>query len=593
MRHVLVVLGMHRSGTSALTGAISGCGFALGKKLVPPAPDNPAGYFENATAVDINEELLLALGRGWDDLRPLPGGWVASPAATKATGRIVEWLREEFESDSGIVLKDPRLCLLFPLWRGVLNELRVPTSVVLATRPVSEVVASLATRDDLAPSHACLLWLSHMLAAEHASRGLDRTVVSYGRFVSQPVIEIERCLRDLGMPVPGQELLRNAVSAVDPGKRHHRSPQLDLDDGALRDRLAEAESLFGAEELSSGRFDALRAWLAERLPADAERLQPRAGALNLARRESRAHLAGALEVQRAFELARALAMERLDQLQQLSDTMHTVSELASSRLAEVEDLDRRLALTDAALREATALAEERLVDSIEIDRRLRAAEAALEAASALTKSNLEELREMDGRLGQTAEALAAAEGLAESRLSEIQRLEGQLRDVASALAGAEALAASRLSEVRALDDRLRLADEGLARASALAESRLSEIAKNDRRLRESDTAILSLERLALERLGAVEALDRQVAEERVVRSQLEASIARLESSLAIERAALSDAVSGLVQLQSNLELANERIDSLQVQVQSMEASFSWRMTRPLRWLASRWRGRRS
>jgi hypothetical protein len=156
--------------------------------LVPPAPDNPSGYFENATAVDINEELLLALGRGWDDLRPLPAGWQAGEAASLATRRIAAWLRDEFAQDDDIVLKDPRLCVLFPLWRSAFLASGIVPSVVLATRPVSEVVASLATRDDLDATHASLLWLKHMLGAEHASRGLVRTAVSYDHFVLQPTI---------------------------------------------------------------------------------------------------------------------------------------------------------------------------------------------------------------------------------------------------------------------------------------------------------------------------------------------------------------------------------------------------------------------
>jgi hypothetical protein len=672
-RRVLAVLGMHRSGTSALTGAIAGCGFALGMHLVPPAPDNPSGYFENATAVDINDELLLALGRGWDDLRPLPAGWQAGEAASLATRRIAAWLRDEFAQDDDIVLKDPRLCVLFPLWRSAFLASGIVPSVVLATRPVSEVVASLATRDDLDATHASLLWLKHMLGAEHASRGLVRTAVSYDHFVLQPVIELDRCLSELGAPKPGRDVMLHAVAAVDQGKRHHRAPTLDVGDSQLLDCLAEVERLLALPNAPSARFDEAQVWLDRRLSIEAVQRKSQAVALNRCRRESRANLAHAQEAQQGLEVARSLAMERLDQLHQLSESAEAVSELASRRLAEVEAIDQKLAVTDAALASVAALAEGRLGEIVELDRRLgeastaldvasaladtrlgeiveldrrlgeastaldvasaladtrlgeiveldrrlgeastaldvasaladtrlgeiveldgrlSEADAAIEAASAIARSRLEEMQSLDERLRQAGGALSRAESLAESRLSDILRLDGQLQAVASALASAESLAESRLVEVRALDSRLRLADEGLSLASRLAETRLSEIQGLDLRLQQSDAALSRLERLAVERLELAEALDRQVAEEREVRGLLEVSISQLESSVVKERAALVDAVSALHSSQASLDLANERAASLQARIEAMEMSFSWRLTRPLRWLVVRWR----
>ena len=49
--HAIIVLGMHRSGTSALTGVLNRVGVNLGDNLVAPEADNPAGYWEN---LDVN-----------------------------------------------------------------------------------------------------------------------------------------------------------------------------------------------------------------------------------------------------------------------------------------------------------------------------------------------------------------------------------------------------------------------------------------------------------------------------------------------------------------------------------------------------------
>ena len=57
-RYLLFVLGMHRSGTSALTGALAKSGATPGAHLMPPTTDNPEGYWECAPVARLNDELL-------------------------------------------------------------------------------------------------------------------------------------------------------------------------------------------------------------------------------------------------------------------------------------------------------------------------------------------------------------------------------------------------------------------------------------------------------------------------------------------------------------------------------------------------------
>src|SRR6185312_12242151 len=77
----ILVLGMHRSGTSAVTRVLNLLGADLGSRLVAPAADNPAGFWEHADAVKINDDLLQALGRTWYDMRDMPANWLESDAA--------------------------------------------------------------------------------------------------------------------------------------------------------------------------------------------------------------------------------------------------------------------------------------------------------------------------------------------------------------------------------------------------------------------------------------------------------------------------------------------------------------------------------
>ena len=71
-RNALIVLGMHRSGTSALAGSLRFLGVNLGEYLLEPNQSNIVGYFEHQSIYQIHEKLLQELNSSWDDVRNLP-----------------------------------------------------------------------------------------------------------------------------------------------------------------------------------------------------------------------------------------------------------------------------------------------------------------------------------------------------------------------------------------------------------------------------------------------------------------------------------------------------------------------------------------
>ena len=81
-------------------------------------------------------------------------------------------------------MKDPRLCLFYPLWDEALAQSGIEAHPILIVRPPLHVARSLAARDGMAHGHALALWLRYVLAAESCSRGRDRLIVSYARVVS-------------------------------------------------------------------------------------------------------------------------------------------------------------------------------------------------------------------------------------------------------------------------------------------------------------------------------------------------------------------------------------------------------------------------
>ncbi|MGH7094566.1 MAG: glycosyltransferase, partial [Stellaceae bacterium] len=176
----ILVLGMHRSGTSALTGMLHHLGVGLGARLMPATSDNPRGYWEHAEIVAVHQSLMAGYGFAWDDLRPLPAALLGDGSATK---RLEAVLQRDFVDAPLWGVKDPRLCRLLPLWLPMLSRLGVTPRFVLALRHPIEVAASLRARDGINVQCAALLWLRHVLEAERATRGGTRTIVHYEALV--------------------------------------------------------------------------------------------------------------------------------------------------------------------------------------------------------------------------------------------------------------------------------------------------------------------------------------------------------------------------------------------------------------------------
>jgi len=181
-RTAIVVLGMHRSGTSSVAGALSILGAASPRTLMPAAEDNPKGFWESQILMTFHDKLLEAGGSNWRDWRPfgLPGVLDRRPEFLLEAR---ERLDEEFGGQKLIVFKDPRLCRFFPLWEQVLEDAGYRIVVVTPLRSPTEVAASLIARNAMSVEQACRLWLRHVLTSERASRGHPRLFVEWSDFL--------------------------------------------------------------------------------------------------------------------------------------------------------------------------------------------------------------------------------------------------------------------------------------------------------------------------------------------------------------------------------------------------------------------------
>lgn len=178
-RRAVLVLGMHRSGTSAVTRVFNLLGADLPKGLMRPGPDNEAGFWESDDLRIINDEILASGGSSWQDWRPFDRSWYETAQADTFKRRLIELLHRDFRTSSLFVLKDPRICRILPIWLDALAEFGARPAVVIPIRNPIEVAESLEQRDGIAPTTSYLLWLRHVLDAERGTRDLPRTITTY------------------------------------------------------------------------------------------------------------------------------------------------------------------------------------------------------------------------------------------------------------------------------------------------------------------------------------------------------------------------------------------------------------------------------
>lgn len=198
---LILVLGMHRSGTSAVTGVLGLLGFELGDELLAPQADNPKGFFENVNVVATHDRLLRAFGGSWHDPRPLPVDWARSEAASLAQRELGAITRDLFSRGPRVVLKDPRICRLAPLWLDITSREGWTPKVIIVVRHPEEVARSLLRRDGMSSYRAKLLWLQHLMDAESATREVDRVFISYDALLTDWRKQLARMREHLGLAI--------------------------------------------------------------------------------------------------------------------------------------------------------------------------------------------------------------------------------------------------------------------------------------------------------------------------------------------------------------------------------------------------------
>ncbi len=228
-RAVLVV-GMHRSGTSAVARGIAVLGIYLGNDFLDAQPENPTGYWEDKGIVEIDERMLKTLELRWDDVAPIAPGAFRRFRIRLLHAAAVRYVERTFGAHPLWGFKDPRTIRLLPFWRSVLRKCDADDAYVIAIRNPRSVEASLFRRQSMDAATAQRLWLVHMVPYLREIHGRPVVVVDYDLLMREPRPQLERIARALHLPEPDQhEIDAFAADFLDEKLRHSVFAPDDLD----------------------------------------------------------------------------------------------------------------------------------------------------------------------------------------------------------------------------------------------------------------------------------------------------------------------------------------------------------------------------
>ncbi len=516
-RSIVMVLGMHRSGTSLCSHILSMLGVDMAD-VIGVDRGSDRGHWERWEIVEFHDRILALFNRGYfgpfHDF-PLPVAWWADPRVVQIRREIVAFVEKRM-SRAPFGFKDPRTVRLMPLWHQIFLELKLAPKIVLCLRNPAQVDRSLQARDGLAPGIGEHRWLVYMMDFFRFAGAHEFCVLEYERWFDEPRANLKKLTSLLGLEWQHSEADLDLVLAeiVDPALRHDETDRRGAGQPLVRSFYE----------------------LAARAADDAE---ARAQIDSVA-----SQLAGYEQLYKPFR-------------QSFEDTL-----VAAAKLPEIEQ-------AAAALEQAVG---EREAATAAADQRADAAEARLAAMLSELAAADQRADAAEARLAATLSELAAADQRADAAEAQLAAMLSELAAADQRAGGAEARLSDTLSElqVQKVVQKVRFAEFECQRAeNAVALERAAQEHAAERQALRAEMSILQDKvgatreagRAAIDALrGMVERADRMAREGRAKaaemaddNAELRLAVARAEQ-IAHDRNAVAEAMRGeIATLRGKLE----------------------------------------
>ena len=219
MNKAIVVVGMHRSGTSAISGLLDELGVFMGENLYGPQKGvNEKGFFENIKVVKLNDKLFDALYQSWDDPFAYNFEGAYSNSYEPFEAKTTSLLEREYGGHELWGMKDPRTSLHLPFWHKQISQQNIEPCYLMMLRNPLEVVTSLKKRNGFSTNKGLILWCNYTLSTYLFCHEKKFIVVDFNQLISAPEKVLNTVSKTFNLNLPKnntsfiEKKLRNNIS---------------------------------------------------------------------------------------------------------------------------------------------------------------------------------------------------------------------------------------------------------------------------------------------------------------------------------------------------------------------------------------------
>ena len=524
-KRLVVVLGMHRSGTSPITKSLELMGVGLGTELHPAGFDNPRGFWEDRECIEINDRLLRHLGSAYDRLGLAWDEVRTDSQVSELKLRAVQLISSRLVENGGVWgFKDPRTCRLFGFWNEVFLSLVCEVSFVIAVRNPASVAASLMARNSIAAEKVYFLWLQHVLAALSFTKGARWVVVDYDELLVNPYSQIVRISSKLGLPLPDRQssLVRDFENNfLERGLRHTSFTEAEL---ALDSR---------APRMVTATYNLLHRLAKDQAALESSGVQDALNELNARLRETSP----------AFDYINVLEDERMGLWQ-----------AAAARDGQIVSLNQAAAERDgqiAILHQTVGKRDGQIV------------------------SLNQAVADRDGQIVSLNQAAAERDGQIASLHQTVGKRDGQIVSLNQAVA-------DRDGQIVSLNQAVADRDGQIVSLNQAVADRDGQIVSLNQAVADRDGQIVSLNQAAAERDGQIASLHQTVGERDGQIVSLNQAVADRDGQIVSLNQAVADRDGQIGNLKQAVAERDGQIRNLSVTISEIFSSTSWKVTLPLR-----------
>jgi hypothetical protein len=206
---VIVITGMHRSGTSLVSMVLDSFGLGFGDHSEFYAADqwNQEGYFERRDVVDINSRLITGFNRTTSTISSAASQagyllWSSERSMKRRASVLQPEISRLSRALDGLAVKDPRFCLTLPAWSQAVDD------CVVCLRPPAEVALSLKRRQHVPLPVGFRFWDRHAQGLLDHAPARSLYIDFTGLAGSDPSVELARIDRHFELGLGPAELSR-------------------------------------------------------------------------------------------------------------------------------------------------------------------------------------------------------------------------------------------------------------------------------------------------------------------------------------------------------------------------------------------------